>query len=143
MKFLKIGLITTAFALFIAACSETANNTTNTANNTVVVTNSNANAITQPTAATDELASAREIYLISCSKCHKQDGTGGKVEINGKTIKAENLTTDKMKNMADAKYVGYIENGIPDEGMPAFKGKLTDEQIKDVVNYIRKELQRK
>jgi len=142
MKFLKIGLITTAFALFIAACSETANNTTNTANNTVVVTNSNANAITQPTAATDELASAREIYLISCSKCHKQDGTGGKVEINGKTIKAENLTTDKMKNMADAKYVGYIENGIPDEGMPAFKGKLTDEQIKDVINYIRKELQK-
>jgi mono/diheme cytochrome c family protein len=143
MKFLKIVLIIGTLTLFIVACSETANNSANTANNTIVLTNSNTSAVTQPTAATDELASAREIYLLSCSKCHKEDGTGGKVEINGKTVKAENLTTDKMKNMADAKYIGYIENGIPDEGMPAFKGKLTDEQIKDVVNYIRSELQRK
>ncbi len=45
--------------------------------------------------------------------------------------------------MTDAKYIDYIENGIPDEGMPAFKGKLTDGEIKDVVIYIRKELQKK
>ncbi len=41
------------------------------------------------------------------------------------------------------KIAAGIEKGIPDEGMPAFKGKLTDQQIKDVVNYIRTELQRK
>ena len=141
MKFLKISLITITFALFITACGDSANNAANIANNTIVVTNSNPNAAAQPTAS-DEIASAREIYIISCSKCHKENGTGGKVSINGKNINAENLTTDKMKNMSDAKYIGYIENGIPDEGMPAFKGRLTEQQIKDVVNYIRKELQK-
>ena len=143
MKFLKIAFVASAFALFIAACAETAKNTTNTANNTIVATNSNVNAIAQPTAAIDELASAREIFVTSCSNCHKEDGTGGKVEIEGKVLKADDLTTDKMKKMADAKYISYIENGVPDEGMPAFKGKLTDQQIKDVVNYIRKEIQAK
>ena len=142
MKFFKTAFVLSAFALFITACSEAAKNTNNTANNMVVVTNSNVNAITKPTAVFDELASAREIYTTSCSNCHKDDGTGGKVEIEGKIINAENLTTDKMKKMADAKYINYIEKGIPDEGMPAFKGKLTDQQIKDVVNYIRKELQK-
>ena len=143
MKFLKIAFVASAFALFIAACAETAKNSLNTANNAIVVTNSKVNAIAQPTTAIDELASAREIFVTSCSNCHKEDGTGGKVEIEGKTINADNLTTDKMKKMADAKYISYIENGVPDEGMPAFKGKLTDQQIKDVVNYIRKEIQAK
>ena len=34
------------------------------------------------------------------------------------------------------------KNGFPEDGMPAFKGKLTDQEIKDVVAYIRKELQK-
>lgn len=143
MKFLKIAFILSAFALFITACGETAKNTPIAANNTAVVTNSNVNSAAPPKTPIDELAAAREIYKISCSNCHKENGTGGKVEIEGKTINPDNLTTDKMKNMADAKYISYIENGIPDEGMPAFKGKLTDQQIKDVVRFIRVELQKK
>ena len=143
MKYKKIAFVLSAFALFMTACGETANNTQVSANNAVIVTNSNANAAAPPKTPIDELAAAREIYTISCSNCHKEDGTGGKVEIDGKTINADNLTTDKMIKMADAKYISYIENGIPDEGMPAFKGKLTDQQIKDVVRYIRVELQKK
>ncbi len=142
MKYKKIAFVLSAFALFMTACGETANNTQVSANNTVIVTNSNANAAAPPKTPIDELAAAREIYTISCSNCHKENGTGGKVEIDGKTINADNLTTDKMIKMADAKYISYIENGIPDEGMPAFKGKLTDQQIKDVVRFIRVELQK-
>ncbi len=142
MKYKKIAFVLSAFALFMTACGETANNTQVSANNAVIVTNSNANAAAPPKTPIDELAAAREIYTISCSNCHKENGTGGKVEIDGKTINADNLTTDKMIKMADAKYISYIENGIPDEGMPAFKGKLTDQQIKDVVRFIRVELQK-
>lgn len=140
MKLLKFAFILSAFGVFITACGETAKNATNAANNTAVVINSNAAAPSKTPV--DELAAAREIYTISCSNCHKENGTGGKVVIEGKTINADNLTTDKMKNMPDAKYISYIENGIPDEGMPAFKGKLTDQQIKDVVRYIRAEFQK-
>ncbi|MCD9187258.1 MAG: cytochrome c [Pyrinomonadaceae bacterium] len=143
MKFLKITLVLTTFMLFAVACSQPAAN--NSAANTNTKPNTNANttaaANTQPTMA-DELASARKNYKEKCASCHKEDGSGGKVDIEGTIINAENLTTDKMKKMDDAKYIDYIENGIKDEGMPAFKGKLTDQEIKDIVKFIRKEFQK-
>lgn len=129
--------------LFAMACNQPAVNNSagnanakpNTNTNTTAVTN------TQPTMA-DELAAARKNYKEKCASCHKEDGSGGKTDIEGTIINAENLTTDKMKKMDDAKYIDYIENGIKDEGMPAFKGKLTDQEIKDIVKFIRKEFQK-
>ena len=140
MKFLKISLILSAFALFIFACSQAANNTANNAaNNNKTVSNTNSPTSTP----TDEIAVGKTVYTERCVICHRDNGTGGKVTIEGKTINADNFTIEKMKNMSDEKYVGYIENGVIDEGMPAFKGKLTDAEIKSVINYIRKEFQSK
>jgi mono/diheme cytochrome c family protein len=143
MNFLKAVFILSALVIFLNACGEPAKNAVDNAANTTAAHGSNSAApAPSPAATADELAATREIYTISCSNCHKEDGTGGKVEILGKTIDPDDLTTDKMKKMSDEKYIKYIENGIPDEGMPAFKGKLTDQQIKDVVRYIRVELQK-
>lgn len=146
MKNIKIGLVLSAFALFIFACNQAAN-TNNTANNAANNSANNskpvANNNNQTNAPMDEAALGATTYKQFCANCHKEDGTGGKVTIEGKTINAENLTTDKMKNMSDEKYVGYIENGIPDEGMPAFKGRLTDDKIKAVIKHIRTNLQSK
>ena len=143
MYLLKTAFISITFILFISACSDNAKTTTGTPDNTAAVTNSNNNPTVQPASSVDELASGREIYATSCSNCHKEDGSGGKVDIDGKTFNADNLLTDKMKKMSDEKYINYIENGIPDEGMQALKYKLTDQKIKEVVNYIRQELQKK
>jgi mono/diheme cytochrome c family protein len=146
MRAFKFTLTVAALALFIAACSAGQTsapvNTANTArpaDSNQTVAN---NAPVAPTAAVDEMAATKKTYAEKCAACHKEDGTGGKVTIEGETINAENLTTDKMKRMPDAKYVEYIEKGIPDEGMPAFKGKLTDEQIASLVKYIRTEFQK-
>lgn len=140
MKFLKIVFTISALLIFIVACNETKPTNSITANN-ANSTAKDTNAAT-PSTTLNELAAAQVIYKEKCSRCHQDDGSGGKVDFDGTTINAENLTTDKMKNMDDAKYIKYIEEGIPDEGMPAFKGKLTDEQIKDVVKYIRAEFQK-
>ena len=91
----------------------------------------------------DEIASAKKIYMDNCAKCHKEDGTGGKVVIDGETLKADNLTSENIKKDDDAEIIKYITEGIPDEGMPAFKSRLSDEQIKSVVKYIRADLQKK
>ena len=139
---------TYAFFIFLAACvtwSIACNQ--NTATNTAVAntTNRAANAPsvnTQPTAPADYLAASRELYKVNCAKCHKEDGTGGKVTIDGKELKAENLTADKFKNRPDEKLIEYITNGVPDEGMPAFKDKLKEDEIKQIVMYIRKGLQK-
>jgi mono/diheme cytochrome c family protein len=140
MKTIKIGFILTVSVFYLSACREPANNAVNTsANSPVPAVNTSA---PQPSATIDELASAREIYTTSCSNCHKEDGTGGKTNIDGKIIEADDLTTEKMKKMTDAKYFDYIENGVPDEGMPAFKDRLTEQQIKDLVKFIRADLQK-
>ena len=141
MKFFKYGFLLTALSLFIFACAETdtvKKSPANDANKLIQPTQQ-----AQPTATVDEAASVRKIYTDQCARCHKENGTGGKTEIDGTTINAENLTTDKMKRMADAKYVDYIKNGITDEGMPAFKDKLTDDEIKNVIKFIRTEFQEK
>lgn len=141
MKILKAILILSVPTLFLIACGEAAKDTANAPANTVSV-NVNTNVAAQPPATIDELAEAREIYTTSCSNCHKEDGTGGEINIEGKIIKADDLTTAKMKKMSDAKYIDYIENGVPDEGMPAFKDRLTEQQIKDVVKLIRRDIQK-
>jgi mono/diheme cytochrome c family protein len=140
MKILKIGLCLSAVALFVFACSE--NKTANSNTTNIVVTNTNTVANAAPTAAPDELASAKKIYLNTCIKCHKEDGTGGESEIDGKKIKAPNFTSDKLKKEPDAEFIETIENGDKEEGMPAFKGRLSEEDIKNLVRLIRREFQK-
>lgn len=139
MKFLKVGLVLLSVCLFIFACSQ--NETTKTTNTN---TNKSANAdpSVQPTAAMDEMASAKKNYTEKCARCHKDDGSGGKTEIDGEKINAKSLISDHIKKDPDSEYVEAIEKGFPDDGMTAFKGKLSDAEISDIVKYIRTELQK-
>jgi mono/diheme cytochrome c family protein len=142
VKFLKIALVLSANLLFIIACNQTQTINTNITGNTAAVTNSNIS-IATPAPAEDELASARKIYSEQCVKCHKEDGTGGVSIINGKRIKAQNFTSDRQKKEPDSEYIEVIENGEEEDGMPAFKGKISDDDIKNLVKLIRKDFQGK
>ena len=152
MKFLKIGLILLTAALFAIACSQTSTTNLNNSANTTNTTNANAankpvvaaNTNSQPSAPTDELAAARKNYAESCVKCHKEGGIGGTSDIDGKKIKAPNFTSARMiKDDDDASWIESIQEGIPDEGMPAYKDKLSEQEIKDLVKLIRKDFQKK
>lgn len=145
MRYVKSVLVSACLALFVFACNQAANNT---ANNAVVTTNnaranSNAPANTTTSTPADEIASGKSVYLERCVKCHKENGTGGAVDVMGEKHTAANFTSERMKKDSDEEFVKVIENGEVEEGMPAFKGKLTDEQIKSVVKFIRKEFQGK
>ena len=137
MKHLKLSIMLIAAAIFVGACGQAAN--TPVSNNTAPKSNQTATTPTAPVnAAPDaEVASGKELYALNCMICHKENGKGGKVTVEGKSIDPDDITTDKMKAKADDKFVGYINEGFPDDGMPAFKGKLTDEQIKAVVKHVR------
>jgi mono/diheme cytochrome c family protein len=141
MKIYKLELIYTALGLFIFACAQNQTTNTNVANNTAIVVNNNQNT---PAATTpDELASAKKIYSEKCIKCHKEDGTGGVTDIEGTKIKAPNFTTDKMKSHPDKDFIETIEKGAKEDGMPAFKGKISDDDIKNLVKLIRRDFQGK
>jgi len=137
MKIIKLFIITIAIAAFIAACSQ------NKAANTDAKGNTGNAATEAPSSKPiDDLATGRKIYADNCAICHRDTGAGGKVTVDGKTLDPASLTSDKMKKRSDDKLAGEITEGVTDEGMPAFKGKLTDDQIKEVVKFIRKELQK-
>lgn len=94
------------------------------------------------TPAPELMAAGKKLYMANCAACHKENGTGGKIEIEGKSINPDDLTSEKIKAFADDKIYGYIYKGIEDEGMPAFKDKLTEAEIREVVRYLRVELQK-
>lgn len=135
MNFCKLCIVLCAAALFAAACSQTATtpNTTNTAANT----NKSANAAATPAATPDEKAMAEKLYTTNCMTCHRDSGKGGKVTVDGKALDPNDLTAEKMKKHTDENIFKDIKEGSPDDGMPAFKDKLTDDQIRAIVKHVR------
>ena len=80
--------------------------------------------------------------MTNCANCHKEDGSGGEVTIEGRKLNPDDLTSAKIKGFTDEKTLRYIMNGIPDEGMPAFKDKLSEAEMRDVLKFVRVELQK-
>ncbi|MFN2502062.1 MAG: cytochrome c [Pyrinomonadaceae bacterium] len=137
MYIIKVSLLAAAAFLFGAACTQSGAPGNTNANVATIPSRSPDTTPAPPSAPVSELTVGKEIYATNCITCHKADGTGGNVTIDGKTLDPDDLTTAKMKNLSDQKLIGYVTNGIPDEGMPAFKDKLTEQEIKDVVQHVR------
>ena len=74
------------------------------------------------------------IYAAKCAKCHGADGKG----IAKYQKKGQKDFTDKawQKSKSDARLNASSTNG-KGEAMPAWKGKLTPEDIKALVGYVR------
>ena len=137
MKLISIFLFSCAVVV-IGACSADKPTDVN-----VAVNKANAPAATpMPSASLDELASGKNLYTQNCAGCHKDDGTGGEKEFEGKKIKPDNLTDDRRKALTDEKIISVMMKGVEEEGMPAFEGKLSEGEMRDVVKYIRVELQK-
>jgi cytochrome c6 len=83
-------------------------------------------------AAADD-AAAKNIFSTKCAICHGPNGDG-KTPI-GKTLNIPDFHSAQVQKMTDAEMKAVIINGK--NKMPPFKGKLTDSQIDDVVQYVR------
>jgi mono/diheme cytochrome c family protein len=144
MRRLKLGLLFSA-ALLAAACATTTNTSTSigNSNRTVVVNSGNSAATPAPPAAgTDDLASARAIFKATCINCHRENGEGGVAELDeGVRIKVPSFKTEHSIQHTDQQFARKIANGDKDAGMPAFKDRLTPEQINALVRFIRTEFQ--
>jgi mono/diheme cytochrome c family protein len=72
-------------------------------------------------------------YKAKCQMCH--GATGAADTPAGKAMKVKPFKDPEVAKLSDAAMIGITKNG---QGkMPAYKDKLTDAQIKDVVSYIR------
>ena len=77
---------------------------------------------------------AATLFKAKCAACHDADGSGS--GSMGKQLGVTDLRADAVQKQTDAQLNDSITNG-KGKKMPAYKGKLTDDQIKGLVGYIR------
>jgi len=77
--------------------------------------------------------SGGDTFKAKCAMCHGADGKADNAM--GKTMKIRDLGSADVQSQSDADLQGIITNG---KGrMPKYDGKLTKDQISDVVKFIR------
>jgi mono/diheme cytochrome c family protein len=79
------------------------------------------------------LADGAADFKAKCAACHGPDGKGDTAM--GKKLGLKDLSSDEVQKMSDADLSGIITNGK--DKMPKYDGKLTKEQIADLVKYVR------
>lgn len=71
-------------------------------------------------------ALGKKHYESRCAGCHGGDGNGGELAPS---------ITDKMVGRPDSDLAALIRNGLPAQGMPAFK--VADAEMKELLTYLR------
>ncbi len=74
-----------------------------------------------------------DTYKAKCAMCHGPDGTAATPM--GKMMKIPSFKDPSVVSASDASLIATTKDGKGK--MPAYNGKLTDAQIKEVVSYIR------
>jgi mono/diheme cytochrome c family protein len=74
-----------------------------------------------------------DTYKAKCAMCHGADGQAATTM--GKNMKILSFKAPEMLKASEAQFFASTKNGK--NKMPAYAGKLTDAQIKDVIAFIR------
>jgi len=89
---------------------------------------------------TVKAADAAANWSANCASCHAKDGSGS--TLMGKKNGVKDYRDAKVQaEFTDEKATQAIKDGITDDGkikMKSFKEKLTDDEVKDLVAFIRK-----
>jgi cytochrome c6 len=76
---------------------------------------------------------AAAVYKAKCAMCHGADGKGDTAM--GKAMKLRDLGSEGVQKQTDDQLTAIVSDGKGK--MPAYKGKLSDDQIKQLVSFIR------
>jgi mono/diheme cytochrome c family protein len=129
MKFRAGVLFIPCVLIFVIACNKQSN-----------APNANSNTSTTNTATPDPFAETRGVFAKTCQTCHGPDGKGGPVKLeDGTRLRVPSLREGHALRHPDSDYVKQIREG--GDGMPAFKDKLNQQQIDDLIHFIRHEFQ--
>ena len=78
-----------------------------------------------------QLRSGAQVFAGNCAACH---AGGNNVIQNEKTLRKDALTSYLAGGFSEASIVTQVTNGK--NAMPAFGGRLDDDEIKDVAAYV-------
>lgn len=93
-----------------------------------------------PSATPDPLAAVRGVYAKDCQLCHGPDGSGGLVKLeDGTKLRVPSLRQGHALRHPDSEFLKQIKEG--GDGMPAFKDKMSQQQIDEMIRFLRQEFQ--
>jgi mono/diheme cytochrome c family protein len=86
--------------------------------------------------ASDPIAHGKQVYMARCALCHGPEGKGDGPAAAGLNPKPRNHTDGTyMNSRTDDQLLQVIRNGKG--GMPAWGAVLSDQEIHDVLKYVR------
>ncbi|HEY0736347.1 MAG TPA: FixH family protein [Herpetosiphonaceae bacterium] len=83
------------------------------------------------------IARGREVYAQNCVACHGPTGLGDGPAAATLNPRPANLQEHLAQGHTDQELYSWISEGITGTGMPAFKERLSDEDIWNVINAVR------
>lgn len=87
------------------------------------------------TAAKGSATKGKDVFEQKCSMCHNADSDAKKIGPGLKGISKRGTFTVNNNKVTDENLKNWIENG--DSLMPPFKDVLDEQQIKDVIAYVK------
>lgn len=79
-----------------------------------------------------------ELFQQNCAFCHGADGTGRNWIGSFLQPHARDLTSDEIKQQETGRLEHAIRNGLEGTSMPAWKYVLSDDEINDVISYLKR-----
>jgi len=129
MKFCRTAFLMALFVIFSSSCSKP-----------TTTTNSNTNAATASSATPDPFAATRGVFAKNCQSCHGVEGKGGPVKLeDGTRLKVPSFREGHALRHSDSDFRKQIQAG--GDGMPAFKDKLSQQTIDELIKFIRQDFQ--
>ena len=128
IQFKVLVVLLFAIVVFIG-CNQSAQNTANN-----VVAPSPAPSPTPK----DDATIASDLYTVNCMTCHRDSGKGGPTTVDGNKLDPDDITKKEIRDETDEALLKQISDGDLEDGMPAFKEKLSQDEIKRVITHVRK-----
>lgn len=85
----------------------------------------------------DAIKNIERVYQSRCQVCHGVDGKGQSATGSRMFPRAGDLTGTRAQTRSDGSIFWIIGNGLPHTGMPGWKGVLKDDEIWQLVEYVR------
>ena len=88
-----------------------------------------------------DLDTGRDIFFKHCKACHGIKGDGKTFAANVLNPPPKNFTSEKSKQeLTEERMIRSVSEGRKGTAMMPWKSRLSQQEIQEVVNYIRKEL---
>ncbi len=77
------------------------------------------------------------VYKEQCVRCHGRTGDGDGPDAQGLIVRPTDFHTERSRAKTDFELLIAISNGVLFSPMHAWRGRLKDEEMMDVIQYVR------